>query len=186
MILEAKNNLDKLGVFHQNLSPAQIGEIKIKIDKLDFSDSKNRYMKNIPDLPVTTLDFFIKDSLYRRIESNSSMPKSLEDLQSELSQLYSLKNWNLAIKEKDLNSKDAIKNELQIDMDTAFHYLHLENIFKAYHLKMQNRISEYMNYYLFSYDSNKISPAEMVVLLRRIKGVRLVTFNKKLQPREEF
>ena len=62
----------------------------------------------------------------------------------------------------------------------------MEEIFKPYDFKMVNRISQYMNYYLFTFDKDKISPVEMVVLVRRTKGVRLVQFNKKLSPRDDF
>lgn len=184
-ILESKVNMDKLGVFHTMLAPEQLKKIISKIEKVNWPDSKSRFMKNIPDLPISTLDFFRADSLIQRIESNSSLPQDLETIHTELSDLANQKNWILALKEKEINSKDAIKNELQIDMDSSLQYIILEKLFQSYDFKMNSRISEYMNFYLFTYDTRKISAAEMVVLARRVKGVRLVSFNKKLQIREE-
>ncbi len=185
-ILESKVNLEKLGVFHTQLSAEQLEKIKKKISTVDWKNTKSHYIKNIPDLPTSTLSFYKDDSTWQKIESNSTMTTELEALHSELSEYPYLKNWILALKDKEINSSDAIKNELQIDMDTSYEHTHLEKLFSPYNFKTKERISQYMNFYLFTYDLDKISPAEMVVLTRRVKGVRLVSFNKKLKLRDEF
>lgn len=185
-ILESKVNMEKLGVFHMKLNEDQLSRLNKKIKNIDWNNSKPFYMKNIPDLPTSTLIFYKEDTTWHKVESNSVMNSELESLHSDLGEYANLKTWIQALKEKEINSLDAIKNELQIDMDTTFDHSHLEKMFSAYNFKVKDRISQYMNFYLYTYDTNKITPAEMVVLARRVKGVRLVSFNKKLQPRDDF
>ncbi len=186
LILEGKANIDKLGVYHSSLNAVELSKISNKANQLNWTSYKHSYMKNIADLPVSTLIYKNpKDSTEVKIESNSSLPDELETIHTELSNLLQTQTWILAIKDNQLKSKDIITNELQIDMDTLQNYMNLEKMFAHYNLKSIKRISEYMNFYLFTFDDTKIAPTEMVVLLRRVKGVRLVNFNKKLSPREE-
>ncbi|NOT38430.1 MAG: hypothetical protein HOP11_13745 [Saprospiraceae bacterium] len=184
-ILESKLNMNKIGLFHSKLSEEQLESITRKINKVQWPESRTRFMKNIPDLPVSTISFYKQDSLFQRIESNSTLPQDLESIHTDLSDLANQSKWILAMKEKEFNSKDIIKDELQIDMDSTIQAATLEKIFQPYNFTMKSRISEYMNFYLFTYDTQKISPLEMVVFARQIKGVRFVSFNKKLQLRDE-
>ncbi|MBK9629451.1 MAG: hypothetical protein IPO62_00005 [Saprospiraceae bacterium] len=65
-----------------------------------------------------------------------------------------------------------------------FDYEDIGAKFNRYDLKVKDRISIYMNFWLFTYDDQKITPYEMLILLRKTPGVRLVMFNRKLDLRE--
>ncbi len=187
VILEGKANLDKLGVYHTMLNTLEFDKLNHTIQSLNWKIYKPAYLRNIPDLPMSTITYYnIADTGRITIKSNSTLPAELEDLHKVLMELTNGKNWIQALKEKEVNAKDIISNELQIDMDSTLSTSRMEEIFKPYDFKMVNRISQYMNYYLFTFDKDKISPVEMVVLVRRTKGVRLVQFNKKLSPRDDF
>ncbi|MEO6690812.1 MAG: DUF6438 domain-containing protein [Saprospiraceae bacterium] len=187
VILQGIANLDKIGVYHSTLNVVQLDQLTKKIYSLNWKSYKSKYLRNIPDLPVTTLKIFNNtDSSQIEIQSNSSLPQELEEIHKDLSLLIENNAWLLALKDKEVNSGDLIKNQIQIDMDSTQSVAHLEQLFKPYEFKMTKRISEYMNFYLFEFNTAKIAPYEMVVLARRVKGIRLVTFNKKLNQRDEF
>ena len=187
VILQGIANLDKIGVYHSTLNAVQLDQLTKKIYALNWKSYKSKYLRNIPDLPVTTLKVFNNtDSSQIEIQSNSTLPQELEEIHKELSHMIDNNVWLLALKDKELNSVDLIKNQIQVDMDSTTSVAHLEQLFKPYEFKMTKRISEYMNFYLFEFNTEKIAPYEMVVLARRVKGIRLVTFNKKLNPRDEF
>lgn len=187
VILESNANIEKLGVFYLMLNALEFSNLNKKIHSINWSNYKTSYMRNIPDLPITTLNYYNhQDSSYAFIKSNYTLPGEIEDIQSELNQLAYKKSMIQALKDKEVHDLNIIKNELQIDMDSTLTFQSLEELFSPYEFKMTKRISEFMNFYLFRYNSEKISPYEMVVLSRKIKGIRLVTFNKKLNPRDEF
>ncbi len=186
-IFEGKENVEKIGVYHKMLNAVEFDKVQNAVHSIKWNNYKTSYMRNIPDLPVSTLSYYIvKDSSKIAIQSNSALPPELEELHKNMVEIANDKVWILALKEKEIHSKDIILNELQIDLDSTQTAEHLEEIFIPYEFKKVKRLSEYMNFYLFTFNNKKISAYEMVVLARRIKGVRLVSFNKKLSPRDDF
>ncbi|MEP7196182.1 MAG: DUF6438 domain-containing protein [Saprospiraceae bacterium] len=187
LILESKLNIEKLGVYQTSLPVDKLNELNKRLHGINWLNYKSKYMRNIPDLPITTLTYYHhQDSAYSIIESNYSMPNEIEEIQTELNQMVYQKNMILALKDKEVHAKDIIRNELQIDMDSTINFTYLEEIFSQYEFKKTKRLSEYMNFYLFEFNTNKISPIEMLVLAKRVKGIRVVNFNKKLNQRDEF
>ena len=93
-------------------------------------------------------------------------------------------NWTQILKKDELNNPNIILKELQIDMDSVLTPEKLQIQFDSLHLKKVSRISPYMNFWLFTYDEKKIEPYEILILLRKVPGIRLVIFNRKLEIRE--
>jgi len=57
--------------------------------------------------------------------------------------------------------------------------------YSLYNLKVVHKLSPYINLYLVTYDGDSICKYEMLITLRRLKGVRTALFNRKLKSREE-
>lgn len=71
-------------------------------------------------------------------------------------------------------------------MDSTLNSEMLMQKFAAYGLKTKKRISEYMNFFLFTYDTKLIESYEMLILLRKVPGIRLAIYNRKLEGRDDF
>ena len=185
LILEGKNNVEKKGVYFTQINAVQLSSLKNKAASIKWTDYKNSYFKNIPDLPFTELSYYDAEGhLVKSIKSNATLPSELENVQKELSQFIRLPNWTQILRKDEMNNPDILLSELQVDMDSLLTPEKLEMQFDSLHLKRISRISPYMNFWLFTYDQAKIEPYEILILLRRVPGIRLVLFNKKLNPRE--
>ena len=187
VILEGKENLDKTGVHFCQLNKETKEKFYKEINTLNWKSYKNSYFRNIPDLPSTELIYYgATDSIIKSITSNTLLPKEIETIQSELANLIKSEKWTQILKKEDLTNPNLILSEIQVDMDSSLTKDMLEEKFAAYGLKSKKRISEYMNFFLFNYDTKMIESYEMLILLRKVPGVRLAIYNRKLEGRDDF
>ncbi|MBK9271445.1 MAG: hypothetical protein IPM48_07595 [Saprospiraceae bacterium] len=183
-ILEGIEHIEKTGVHFGQLDKTELEKLKKDLRSLPWNTYKPSYFKNIPDLPSTELRYFHSRDSIQTIKSNTSLPNDLESIQTRLAELVESLKWTEVMKKHELNSPNHIYNEIQVDMDSSLTQEYLVKRFDKYGLKVKDRISIYMNFWLFTYDDQKITPYEMLILLRKTPGVRLVMFNRKLDLRE--
>lgn len=187
VVLEGKENLDKTGVHFCQLDKEKKETFTKKITSLNWKSYKNSYFRNIPDLPSTELIYYgATDSIFKSIASNTLLPKEIETLQADLADLIKTEKWTQLLKKEDLTNPNLITSEIQIDMDSTLNSEMLMQKFAAYGLKTKKRISEYMNFFLFTYDTKLIESYEMLILLRKVPGIRLAIYNRKLEGRDDF
>jgi len=183
-ILEGIEHIEKTGVHFGQLNKMDLDKLKKDLKSLNWNSYKASYFKNIPDLPSTELRFYHSRDSIQTIKSNTSLPDELESVQTKIAEFVDKIKWTEVMKKHEINSPNNIYNELQVDMDSSLTQEILVQRFSRYDLKVKDRISIYMNFWLFSFDDQKITPYEMLILLRKTPGVRLVMFNRKLDLRE--
>lgn len=183
-ILEGVDNIEKTGVSFGQLSVQELEKLKKELASLPWKEFKASYFRNIPDLPSTELRYFHRADSIQFIRSNTTLPDGLEAVQKSLAELTEKLVWTNVMKKHEVNSPNNLYSEIQVDMDSSLTPAQLEARFMPYGLKVKNRISQYMNFWLFTYDEAAIKPFEMLILIRRLPGVRLAMFNKKLDARE--
>jgi hypothetical protein len=184
-ILEGTDNIDKTGVSFAQVPAADLDKLKKDLSALSWKEYKASYFKNIPDLPSTELKFYHKSDSAQTVRSNTTLPAELEALQKSMAGFTEKLVWTNVMKKHEVNSPNNLYGEIQVDMDSSLTPAMLETRFLPYGLKVKNRISPYMNFWLFTYDESAIKPFEMLIVIRKVHGVRLAMFNKKLDARED-
>jgi hypothetical protein len=184
-ILEAKEHLEKPGVFFTELNKEKISKLKRLSETLGWSGYNTEYMVNIADLPVTEIDYYDNHGArLKHIRSNSNLPDGLHQLSKAMSDLIQSEKWTQIQRKSDMINPEIISNEFVVDMDSSLTKEALENEFQLYGLKAIQKVSAYMNLWSLQFDENKIGKYEMLILLRKKNGIRSVNFNRKILPRE--
>lgn len=186
-IINAKDNIPlSRGIYYMNLPNDFMTSLKQKINAPGWETIKNKYEINIPDLPYINLHLYYKDTLKNKlVSSNTNAPKQVQEVIELANDLVKSKQWIQIQKKDDLINPDIVYTELMINIDTAMSIQKLETEFADYKLIHSRKLSPYMNFWLMTYDINKISPYEIMTLLTKYPGVHSVRFNRKLQSREE-
>ncbi len=183
-ILIGKEYLERKGVYFTMLSTESLKKLQ-DLAKLDWPTYKDRYHLNMPDLPSS--EFIIHDefgAIVKKIYSNANLPKELSRLHAAISDLIDSEKWTLLQRSEDMTNPEILYSEIQIDLDSTLTVEKLQAEYPQYKIAKINRISEYMNYWLVSYDHTNINPYEILAVLRQKKGVRYANFNRQLLPRE--
>ena len=185
-LLEGKEHVELKGVYFTELNDDVFSSLVRDLKKIDHSKLQDRYFINIPDLPSTAFQFYnTQGEKIKEVTSNTKLPDDLQEIQSKLANISKSSAWTQIQKKEDMINPEIIYNELQIDLDSSYTVENLISDYSLYNLKVVHKLSPYMNLYLVTYDGESIGKYEMLLTLRRQKGVRTALFNRKLKSREE-
>lgn len=184
-ILEGKDHMDKKGVYFTELGSSRMEKLNRLEKYIKWATVKTEYIVNIADLPMTKLKYYDKyGALVKGIEANANLPDELHSFVKEATEIINKEKWTLIQKKNEMNHPEIIYDELIVDMDSTLSVSDLELQFQNYDVKTVNRISPLMNLWLIKFNMDKIGKYEMLVLLRKKNGIRHVSFNRKVLPRE--
>ncbi len=185
VILEGKEHVEKKGVYFTELNDDKIMRLSRLSKSLSVNTYKDEYLVNIPDLPVTDIQFYNADGAkIKEIKANSNLPDELHNFVKYISELMNKETWTQVQKKYDMTNPEIISNEFLIDLDSSLTTIQLETDFQKFELKALRQVSAYMNLWSFQYNEALIGKYEMLILLRKKNGIRSVNFNRKLLPRE--
>ncbi len=185
VILEGKEYMDKTGVFFTELSADKIKKLSRIEKKLNLNSIKEEYMVHIADLPITDIALYDENgALVKEVKANSNLPDALHDWMKEFTELIKTEKWTQIQHKNDMNNPEVIYNELVVDMDTTIQMEMLETEFAAFDLVRDKKLSPLMNLWNIKFNTDKIGKYEMLVTLRQKPGIRHVSFNRRILPRE--
>ncbi|MDN5202974.1 DUF6438 domain-containing protein [Fulvivirgaceae bacterium BMA10] len=92
VILDGKENIDKLGEFKIKLSKNELKRLIDLFNAHDFFSFEEKYISNMTDLPTTYL-YFADDNRRKRVMDYDGAPESLKKLESEVAKLIQIPNW---------------------------------------------------------------------------------------------
>lgn len=186
ILLEAKEHLDKAGVYFTEIRGDQLDKLR-KMDKsITWQQLQAEYVVNIADLPVTEIHYYdLNGARIKSVRANANLPGELGDFAKELHQLIRSEKWTQLQRKSETTNPEVIYDEIIVEMDSTLTPEDMELAFSAYGLQREKRISPLMNLWNFRYDGAATGPYEMLVLIRKKAGVRHANFNRKILPREE-
>ncbi|MBK9109045.1 MAG: hypothetical protein IPM92_11945 [Saprospiraceae bacterium] len=184
-ILEGKDHMDKKGVYFTEINNSRMEKL-MRLEKyIKWQSIKSEYIVNIADLPMTKLKYYDKfGALVKSIEANANLPEELNSFVKEASGIIEKEKWTQIQKKNEMNNPEIIFDELIVDMDSTININDLEVSFQNYDLKTINRISPLMNLWLVKFNPDKIGKYEILTTLRKKQGIRHVSFNRRVLPRE--
>lgn len=186
ILLEAKEHLDKAGVYFTEIRGDRLDKLR-KLDKsIPWQQLQTEYFVNIADLPVTEIHYYdLNGARIKSVRANANLPADLGDFAKELHQLIRSEKWTQLQRKSETTNPEVIYDEIIVEMDSTLTPEDMEVAFLAYGLQREKRISPLMNLWNFRYDRAAIGPYEMLVVIRKKSGVRHANFNRKILPREE-
>ncbi len=181
--LNGKQYVDKRGLWHLELSPAQKQNFMEAFKKADLLNKDPEYKSNIPDLPRVT--FIQHDgSNETRVTGKENMPEELKALAKTLDQIIKSNQWvaidGELVKQDDPNvNLDEIL--VQFKANTTLPVWFQDK--KTMGIWLKERVSEENNSWIIGYKRSEYKPDEILKLLKKDKGIKSAEFNKKVQNR---
>lgn len=186
LILEGKEHMEKKGVYFAELSKEKLQSFTRKERNVKWPEIQNEYMVNIADLPVVKIAYHDEHgALIKSVEANSNLPNALHDFVSAITETIDKEKWTLVQRKSEMYNPELMYDELIVDMDSTITVNQLEALYADFDLKTVSRVSPLMNLWHLRYDESKIGRYEILISLRKLKGIRHVSFNRKILPREE-
>ena len=171
----------KLGAFTANLSNIELDLLKQKIAGLDMASYPDQIQSMIPDFPSTEITCDLEDGTPKSVWWRSGAPGELEEMAVLLDKFRQDLSW-----EVDVHAPlpaGTIENEMLISLKDGVEAAEFAKEYKAYDLAPVKQLVPKQNYWLFKFDTQKISGVEMLNLLNKSEKIHNVEFNKELEQR---
>jgi hypothetical protein len=163
------------------LSNEQIEDLTQDISDIKFETFPDKFESMIADLPSTELTFYRADSSAKSIWWNMNEPEQLLNLSTKLDSYRSTLDWKI---DKDAPlPKGAIGHQITTYLNDGIDAYDFAKEFSAYDLVPKKEIQAGQNYWLFEFDTDKITPYEMMDLLIRSDKTQDTRFNTKVSER---
>jgi len=188
-----KNFSDRVGTYSKQLSEVQMKQIDDVYQVCNIYSLEDRYISNIPDMPMYTISASEGRKKVKTIMFKENRPDELANLHEVLRNIaLNKEGWTL---EEPANLDEDIPDEEKADPVTNVEELIIElepttkvsRWFKAnkdvYGLYLIKKISPNSNYWLYTYDTTRFSPDEILTQLKADPGVKNVQFNVPVEDR---
>jgi hypothetical protein len=188
--LKAKLNYKIIGKYETRLDHETMLILINKFESLNFSDFNNEYNSSIADLPNITIAYN-NGKEYKEVKGKENRPVDLMELQFALEKVCDNATWNMlenydidVIKNEGKSKVEFIESEIIIEFKPN---VILQRWIKSYELqglRIINPISKDNNIWLFTYDQNKVSAQQIIILLKNDADVANAEYNKKINSRD--
>ncbi|HRI00972.1 MAG TPA: DUF6438 domain-containing protein [Saprospiraceae bacterium] len=183
-VYEGKENVEMKGVYFTEIKNSQ--SLIQQIRSVQWDQFNSNYFLNIPDLPELDMKYYDTEGVLRKtIHSNTNLPSELSKINDAVIKLEQSEHWTQLLKKEQANTPEIIKDEIIVDIDSSITSQQLLQDFQFCGLKIESQLSQYMSLYLMSFNKALIGPYELLIVLRKQKGIRSANYNKKLSSREE-
>ena len=193
-VYEGITNVERFGLFYKKLTKEQLKDLTDRYDKANFTGFKDSYYISDPDLPVITMTYR-SGKIVKSVKGSIDRPQEVLDLQRHLEKFAKSDGWILVkaydenYSHKPIEQKTPVKEEViddQIIVEPASSGFMAQWLKKypEYDIQLIKKISPNLNYWLISFNKQKISPKEMLSILKKDIDLKHVEFNKKVMPRD--
>jgi hypothetical protein len=194
VVFEGLINVDKYGVYSKQLSKQEFSDLKTSYDNAGFMNMKDQYSIDIVDMPLITMSYN-SNKVMKTILGRSERPDALIKLQLTLEKLSKSDGWKLEKAYEEQSTNDVTNRNLEVKDDIIENQVIIEpspNIplaqwfkkYEDYDVQLIKKVAPNLNYWLITYDINKIEPASFIKLLKDDSEIKHAEFNKVISKRE--
>ena len=186
-VLQAKRFMDDLGTKEQMLSTKVYAEIEEAFAKSDFYSHPDEYKTMIQDLPSTTL-IYNNGTTEKSVRCKEHIPEELLKLENLLVAVVNSDKWIMTEPQNESTKpskpgSDLIKNQLIVQPTENEITEAWLGKYKANGLKLVKKLSPDLAYFLLEFNTNSITPDDMLAKIKADPYIRLAEFNKDLKQR---
>ncbi|MFK7932065.1 MAG: DUF6438 domain-containing protein [Saprospiraceae bacterium] len=176
---------DKLGIWSMQLNDTQLKELKTLIGNANLLEMQDEYKSTIADMPYVKVTYFEGDK-EKGIGGKENRPQALRAIEKQMRSYVEMEGWKLE-KAPDFGlAAGEIANEIivQLKDGVSIDQFMEENNTRFLQLKMKERVTPNMNYYVVTYAPSVYGPK---ATLQQFKDSELTvdaSFNKQTKLRE--
>lgn len=194
-LYEGRFNTDKPGKHYKLLPDSVYENLNIQFEKASFDGLDSLYPSDIADFPTIVLGYYLGKKA-KTITYKENKPESLSVIQKKLEQVANSFDWiamqktkeNIEYKPMDAKRMQDdgiyIKNEIIIEPSDGMDIEKCISSYEGYKLASKGKIAPNFNYYLLTWNTEIISPDEMLAKLKSDKCFKTAEFNKKIMQRD--
>lgn len=194
LVYEGIQNVEMYGLYTRKLDKAQYNALLRSFLAADFFSFKNEYATPLPELPMIVMSF-THEKKTKRISGSIDRPQEILSLQRSLEKLIASDQWKLikafevqvTREENPVNREEEgsqiIESQIIIEPASNVFLAQWLKKYPQYDVQLVKRLSNDLNYWVISYNKSKITPADMLAVLKSDSELKFAEFNKKVQPR---
>jgi len=176
---------DKLGKFSKKIPKFVVAGLYKEFEAIGFMEMPEKYPSKLHDLPKTSLTFHPDAKTERTVVGDSFRPEELLALDKKLTEIAMSDGWTLLEKKENSDNlpdyfiRDQIIAKFNPDIDIPTYILS----HKQYGLDIKKRVAPKLDMWVLTFDTLKITPSDMLLLLKDADEVEQAEFNKQLNNR---
>jgi hypothetical protein len=193
-VYEGLVNVEKFGLYAKKLSKADFMELTNTFESADFFSFKDEYPNADTNFPTIAMTYCNKKSS-KSIKGSIDRPKKILELQRVLEKLAGSDGWTLvkayepkitraADEERAENRDPIIDSQIIIEPGPNVFLAQWLKKYDQYDIQLIKKMSEEFNYWLITFNKQKISALDMMDILKKDTDLKFAEFNKKISPRE--
>lgn len=197
VVYEGLVNVEKYGLYAKKIKKVDIEALKTAFDKSDFFGFKDTYSMPSSDLPVITLIYNKEKNRKKQVVGSIERPKKLMELQLLLEKIAKSEDMVMVEEYEVQKRSENVQEELIVDPDYKIESeIIIETLpgtflaqwlrkYAEYDINLVTKISDELNLWLISYNTQKINPQQMLEKLKADSSIKNAEFNKKVSSRNK-
>lgn len=197
VLYTGKANTDKMGQFYKMIPETEFKEMQTAFEESGFLSFDSIYVSGVDDFPLITLGMMMSKQR-KTIKYKENRPEPLYKLQLKMEKLANSFDWTPMQKDSRVleykpiegrqnNADDGvhIKNEIIIQPKVNVNMDNWVGRYQGYEVKVVKKIAPNLSYYLITWNTNIISPEEILQKIKSDMDIQSAEFNKKIMQRED-
>ncbi|MBK9734949.1 MAG: hypothetical protein IPO92_08275 [Saprospiraceae bacterium] len=195
VVYEGLVNAERYGIFSKQLSQDEYNSLKTDYEKSRFMTFADSYSIDVEDYPLITMAYS-NGKKNKIIQGKMNRPDTLVMLQRKLEKIannpegwklekeYEKQITNIATETKKTIINNIIDSELIIEPNSNTFLAQWFKKYSEYDVQLIKKMAPNANLWLITYSKQKISPDDLLSLLKRDDELKSVEFNKVVSTRD--
>ncbi len=177
----------KLGTFTKQIPMEEVADLVKGFEAIDFWNMPDKYPSQLTDLPKTNIKLYREDKTHKSVSGDTFRPEPLLKMDERLASIADSEDgWSLTKKHPEAKPlpHNFIKNEIITQFTPGTDIPDFVQKRAHYNLAVKKRVAPNLDMWVLTFDTTKIDPSLMLMVLKETPEVKEAEFNKKLSPRE--
>ena len=194
VVYEGIMNVEKYGLYARKISKKELEGLKAAFDQDNFFGFDDIYPVHMTDLPTITMAYN-KENATKVVTGSLDRPKKLLELQMKMETLIKSPDFKLvkAYQSKSTNedepeksketTNNTIDSQIIIELNSNVFMAQWLRKYSQYDVQLYNRVAPDLNYWVVTFNKQKIAPEDLLKLIIADTQVKFAEFNKKTSTR---
>ncbi len=189
-VFHGKRFCDKKGWFEKTFDKEETKKVLDAFANANLQQYQDFYESEIPDLPTVSITYQVGEGEKKEVKGKAERPEAIFKLQAMLEALAETDDWTIKEdveeEEEEKPKAEVIYSEIIIEPHES---MVLPPWFKKqkekYGIRLLKKVAPNLNYWLITYDKDKMQPEAMLQVLLDDPKIKHAEFNKKASLRNQ-